>query len=48
MFVIRVASYQRNAEWHIRKIHASDEFKEFPVGIHCVHLELLNGGQPLP
>jgi hypothetical protein len=46
VFVIRVASYQRYTEWHIRKIHASDEFKEFPVGIHCVHLQLLNGLAP--
>src|SRR5580692_3381129 len=42
VFTIRVTSHHRNTEWHIRKIHASDEFKELRVGIHCVHLQLLN------
>lgn len=39
---IRVASYHRNSEWDIWKVHVSDEFEEFPVGILRLHLQLLN------
>ena len=39
---MRVASCDGYAKWDVGEIQVSDKFKEFPVGVYSIHMDLLD------